>query len=370
MAKQPCNICLLGPSGAGKSAIVASLVHAVDRRLHGFPPDRPFKIADREDENRADGSSWIFRVGEQSKLERDFLAQSQEKAFVSTALKTVVYKFFVNSEPCNVIDTGGELLVEAQGQAYMKYRNTAEKERTKQMKDHIAVFDAFVAELSRCQCLVLTLPLVKFRESDWAPQLAMIVNEMIRLRSRMKVVQVIVAWTHYDTLLAPFGPFARVLACHPRRAREAIRLALAQHTMINALLDRLRQAFESEDGLLPIHHVAISSHGFIGTNGASFTQLDKDSATYLGPSPDALRDSIRAFWRPFLSADPVLAGVVGPQGHALMFPHQEVRPTGRASNADDVKIAAKLRFLPRQLRWIWVRLRGRSRATSQARQPK
>jgi hypothetical protein len=153
----------------------------------------------------------------------------------------------------------------------------------------------------------------------------MILNSLMGLSKPPQLERIIVAWTHYDVLLAPFGPFAATLACNPDRGQKAIGLALSKYTQINNLLDNLqRRLTPANGGAFPIHHIPVSSHGFISRNGASLTHLNKAFEYYLDTQKSFRREALMDFWRPFLSADPILGAAFGMDDHRFFFPHQTI----------------------------------------------
>lgn len=384
MAGKAKNICLIGPTGAGKSALMASLVHAVERRLHGFDPELTFTIAGwaPEQNNAADPLDEFaagLRPGKQKELELLFLGQgdrlppqaatgpSQQSSagegnpsapappdgqagFPSTRLETRVYRFQIDSVPCNVVDTGGELLsMAASNVPYPDLR--AAKQQDDQL---LKPFDEFINELRQCDCLVLTLPLLDFTEALWAPRMTMVLDSLMGLSKPPQLEQIIVAWTHYDVLLAPFGPFAATLACHPERGRAAILLALTKYTQINNLLNKLQQKLKpATGGKFPIHHIPVSSHGFISKNGASFTHLNGYFGQYLDTQKSFRHETIRDFWRPFLSADPILAAAFGIGDHPFFYLHPIDKPQDRESAGPSLGFWSSLKA-------FWARLSGPS----------
>lgn len=309
-------ICLVGPKKGGKSSLLASLVDCVAQSAYGYSPRlrpalQPISAAEFAAGASAPGGADFLGAdpGDYDRLRRDFA----EGGVATDTLDTYEYYFrlSVNGEAppeivtrgpwlLEVVDSAGEIAVPPEGMD-VPILNDVKAKLARQMLES--------------QALVIVLPLVRLDDSAWMGTLARLIDRLALAREKA-LKRVIVVFSQYERLFVRLGPSAFTYACDPAVALHVLRKSLRT----SQWLDRLRAL---EPGGVSVRYAVCSAYGF--------------TKRFQNPNMDPHQSGERRFrragleggrayaeyWRPFLTAEPILYAALGLEG-PFVFSHAQL----------------------------------------------
>ncbi|MCX7900211.1 MAG: hypothetical protein N2444_09055 [Methylocystis sp.] len=300
------TICLVGPKKGGKSSLLASLADCVAQSAFGYSPRlRPALQPITEAEFRADPAEprkddlLTIQQGDYERLKREFA----EGGVATDTLNTYEYYFrlSVNGEaPAEVITPGPWLLeiVDSAGEIAVP-PDGAEVAILNDVKSKLA------AQLLAAEAIVIVLPLVRLDDSGWTGALSRLIDRFALMRER-KLRRVVVVFSQYERLFTRLGPSAFTYACDPAVALHALRKSVRS----SQWLDRLR-ALEAPHGQVSVRLTVCSSYGF--TKRFQNPNIDPHAPGERRFRRGGLEGarSYSEYWRPFLTAEPILYAALG-----------------------------------------------------------
>jgi hypothetical protein len=301
------TICLIGPKKGGKTSLLASLSDCVAQSAFGYSPRlRPALQRISEAEFYAEAAepkkSEFLNVehGDYERLKRDFA----EGGVATDTLDTYEYHFrlTVNGEaPAEVLERGPWLLeiIDSAGEIAVP-PDGAEVAILNDVKAKLA------AQMLASEAIILVLPMVRLEDSGWIGALARLIDRLA-LSPDKKLKRLIVAFSQYERMFVRLGPSAFTYACDPAVALNAVRKSLRAAQW----MDRLRALENRRGGGVAVRFTVCSAYGF--TKRFQNPNIDPHQ-----PGERRFRrlgiDGPRAFseyWRPFLTAEPVLCAALG-----------------------------------------------------------
>lgn len=300
------TICLIGPKKGGKTSLLASLSDCVAQSAFGYPPRlRPALqhiseaefYAEAAETRKADFLS--VEQGDYERLKREFA----EGGVATDTLDTYEYHFrlTVNGEAppdtlargpwlLEIIDSAGEIAVPPDG-AEVAILNDVKAKLTAQMLSS--------------EALVLVLPMVRLEDSPWIGTLARLIDRLA-LAPEKKLRRLVVAFSQYERIFTRLGPSAFSYACDPAVALHALRKTLRAAQW----MDRLR-ALEKQRESVSVRFTVCSAYGF--TKRFQNPNIDPHQLgdrRYHRAGIEGPR-AFGEYWRPFLTAEPVLYAALG-----------------------------------------------------------
>jgi hypothetical protein len=199
-----------------------------------------------------------------------------------------------------ILDAAGDLAVPDDG---------APAERSGELRDD------FAGKLLGAEAIVFVLPLVRFEDSGWVGSLARLV-ERLTLAPDRKLKRVIVAFSHYERIFVRLGPSAFTYACDPAVALYVLRRALRAAPWLDSL-----RALEADGA--DVRFAPLSAYGFVKTFQNPNIDPHRDGERRFSREGAAGAGALNEFWRPFLTADPILYAALG-QESAFMFSFAQI----------------------------------------------
>ena len=301
------TICLIGPKKGGKTSLLASLSDCVAQSAFGYSPRlRPALQRISETEFYAEAAepkkSDFLNVeqGDYERLKRDIA----EGGVATDTLDTYEYHFrlTVNGEApaellergpwlLEIIDSAGEIAVPPDGAQVAILNDVKAK---------------LAAQMLASEAIILVLPMVRLEDAAWIGTLARLIDRLA-LAPDKKLKRLVVAFSQYERLFVRLGPSAFTYACDPAVAAHALRKTLRAAQW----MDRLRALESRRGGGVSVRFTVCSAYGF----SKRFQNPNIDPHQ---PGERRFRrlgiDGARAYseyWRPFLTAEPVLHAALG-----------------------------------------------------------
>jgi hypothetical protein len=293
------TICLVGPKKGGKSSLLASIADCVAQNALGYPlalrPTlQPLSPAEALGAETSAKRQDIFAgpASDYEKLRHDFV----EGGVATDTLDTYEYYFRLGlngSAPpavlerapwlLEIIDAAGELAVSPEG-AQVAILND--------------VKDKFAGQLLNAQAIVLVLPTVQLEDSGWIAAVARLIDRLARNRDK-KLRRLIVAFSQYERLFVNLGPSAFTYACDPAVALHVIRKLLRAAPWIDAL-----RALDIAG--VSVRFTVTSAYGFTKRfQNPNIDPHQPGERRFRRPGAEGAR-GFGEYWRPFLTAEPVL----------------------------------------------------------------
>ena len=296
------TICLVGPKKGGNSSLLASRTDCVAQSAFGYSPRlRPMLQAIGAAEFSSASPLQKLDIlesvaGDYEKLRRDFA----EGGVATDTLDTYEYFFRLTLNGTlspdaaarapfllQIVDAAGEIAVPPDGAKVAILNDVKEK---------------FATQLLSADAIVFVVPMVRLEDSSWTGAMARLIDRLGQSRER-RLRRIVVAFSQYERLFVRLGPSAFTYACDP---------AVALHVMRKAL-----RAAQWLDGLRALEETA--SVRFTVTSAYGFTKR------FQNPNIDPHQPGERRFrrqgvegargfnefWRPFLTAEPVLYAALG-----------------------------------------------------------
>jgi hypothetical protein len=308
------KICLVGPRGAGKTALLASLTDCVLQGAYGYPPQlRPaLQAITRIEFDEASPAASKFELLENLVSDYERLRGEFAAGGVPTANSDVYdyhFRLTLNGDEtkaniCQLLeiaDASGDLAAPALARQPLSF---SAKER-------------FAAKLLAADALVFVLPLVRFSDCAWTADIARLVERLAQSTER-KAKRFIVAFSKYERLFAPFGPSAFTYACDP-----AVALHVARKTAQSApWLNVLRRLEIGESDIKP-RFTVVSAYGFVKNHQNPNLDPHQPGERRFHREGLSGGQALAEFWRPFLSAEPILSAALD-QSSAYTFSFAQI----------------------------------------------
>jgi hypothetical protein len=299
-------ITLIGPKKGGKSSLLATLVDCVAQSAFGYSPRlrpalQPITEAAFRAETDEIGAAGLLRIeaGDYDRLKRDFA----EGGVATDTLDTYEYYFrlSVNGEAppdvlargpwlLEIVDSAGEIAVPPDG---------AEVAILNDVKAKLA------GQMLGSDAIVLVLPLVRLDDSAWTGTLARLIDRIALSRDR-KLARFVVVFSQYERLFARLGPSAFTYACDPAVARHVLKKSIRSAHW----LDRLR-ALEQPGSGVAVRFAVCSSYGFAKRFQNPNLDPHQPGERLFRRAGLEGRRAQGEYWRPFLTAEPILYAALG-----------------------------------------------------------
>lgn len=372
---QSTRITIIGPAMAGKTGLILSMVPSIglDRNGHGYSHTSRFSI-EADEPVATDGIEFVTGAALRRET-RAFMLQYNGR-YQRTGREDSIARLFIfrredketgrsTETRVEIVDTGGEFsdpgYWENLEEKQQLVRSSGDEEAKKSIEKALG-FQAFVLD---ADSIVLVLPAIGFSDGGHIDQIDKFLKRALARRPR-KLRRFIVAWSRLDLVLAPLRAIAAEIAHEPDLVFELVQTFLAKYERTASMLDRYA-ANNSEEGL-DIHHIAVSSHGFLRGSGSSNLLFHDDPAHYALPA-DEKYWVVNKYWQPYLAADPFLCAVFGPEGNEFCFSHAQLREqvTQTPKSQQNVKAASKERtptFFEIMLEYLKGYLKGSKETSS------
>lgn len=317
------TICLVGPKNGGKSSLLASLTDCVAQNAFGYSPQlRPSLQAISQSEflsgappQRRDGDLLDALVGDYERLRRDFA----EGGVATDTLDTYEYYFRLAlngaaaPEPLarsalhlEIVDAGGEIAAPPDGA------------RVAILDD---VKDKFSAQLINAEAIVFVIPSVRLEDGAWVGALARLIDRLAQTKPK-KLRRAVVAFSQYERLFVRLGPSAFSYACDPALALYVVRKMLRSAQWMNGL-----RALEGKPGEIEVRYTVTSAYGFCKKfQNPNIDPHQPGEQRFRRAGVEDVR-GFNEFWRPFLTAEPILYAALGLES-AFTFSHAQIDASG------------------------------------------
>jgi hypothetical protein len=293
------RICLVGPRNAGKSSLLASLTDCVMQSAHGYSPDLhpALQPIARSEFERAEGaaskSEILENFSDSYERLRQELAMGGQLGGQPTPSRDLYEYYFrltvngaapagVGRAPIllEIVDASGDIGAPEEGAPQDVAPGVREK---------------FAAKLLGADAIVFVLPLVRFDHCRWVGALARLI-ERLALAPEKKAKRIVVAFSQYERLFVQLGPSAFTYACDPAVALHVLRKCVQAAPWTDVL-----RSLDAK-----VRFTAFSAFGF--TKSFQNPNLDPHEAgeqRFCRMGADGRR-MLGEFWRPFLTAEPIL----------------------------------------------------------------
>ena len=324
------TICLIGPHKGGKSSVLATLTDCVKQGVHGYPLQmRPsLQTISADDFHDTSGTASRNVLGVESGLYETLRRDFADGISATDTLETYGYFFRLDLngqhpriDPARlpiamqVVDAAGEIAI-PQGGA------TVPENIRGQFSEQIVNSDA----------LVFCVPLVSLENTDWIPLMSDLIDRLAGTPDK-KLKRVIVAFTQYERMFVRLGPSAFTYACDPRVALYIVRDSLAATPWLEGLRGLANDSID-------VRFTVTSAYGFSrkfhNPNIDPHAQGEEKRFRRAGI---ATNRALNEFWRPFLTAEPVLYAALG-EDSAFTFSYDDIdgiprreQPSQRPGNA-------------------------------------
>lgn len=321
------TICLLGPKKGGKSSLLASLTDCVAQSAFGYSPAlRPTLQAISGAEFHADGALFSKKIdifdglaGDYEKLRREFA----EGGVATDTLDTYEYYFRLTLNGAappdilamapwmlEIVDAAGEIAVPPDG-APVAILN--------EVKDKLA------NQMLGAQAIVLVLPMVRLEDSGWVGNMARLIQRLAQAPER-KLKRLVVAFSQYERLFGRLGPSGFTYACDPAVALHVLRKVLRAAQWMDGL-----RALEIGDNPVCVRFTVTSAYGFTKRfQNPNIDPHQHGERRFRRASVDGAR-GFNEFWRPFLTAEPILYAALGlDSAFTFSYPQIDARAEERA----------------------------------------
>ncbi|MBY6239940.1 hypothetical protein [Methylosinus sp. Sm6] len=291
------TICLVGPRGSGKSSLLATATDCIVQNAHGYPAElRPMlQTISRAAFHGFDSSASKLdllggQVDDYQKLRRDFAAGGAPTE--PTRLNEYFFRLtLIGEAPPALRERGPFLLRVIDAAGAVAFPDDVAAEAPYEVRED------FAGKLQSAEAIVIVLPLARFEDSLWVANLARLL-ERLALAPDNRARRVVVAFSQYERLFVRLGPSAFTYACDPAVALHALRRSLQAAPWSDAL--------RALEGRVAVRFIALSAFGFVKTfqnpnidpHGGGERRFRRKGVA--GPR------AFTEFWRPFLTADPLL----------------------------------------------------------------
>jgi hypothetical protein len=300
MAKRV-TICLIGPKNGGKTSLLASAVDCVMQSAHGYPSDlRPAiqSITRAEFEGADAGAPHIDILDGHSEEYQELRREFAKGCAPTDALPTHEYFFRVTLNGIapaealeeapylvEVMDSGGDIAIPDDNAP----NDIPQKSR-----------EEFSARLLKAEAIILVMPLVRLEDSGWIVNVARLFERLANAPEK-NLKRVVVAFSQYERLFARFGPSAFTYACDPAVALYVLRNSLRTAQWMDSL-----RSLEAGANKVAVRFTVASSFGFVKIFQNPNVDPHQAGERRFRRSGIEGPRALNEFWRPFLTADPLL----------------------------------------------------------------
>lgn len=292
------TICLVGPRGGGKSSLLATATDCIVQNAHGYPAElrpslQPITRAAFHGFDSAASKLDILdgMVDDYQKLRRDFIAGGAPTE--PGRLAEYFFRLTLNGAESSPLREKAACLlrvVDAAGGVAIP-DDSAPHEAPSELRED------FASRLQSADAIVLVLPLARIEDAGWIGNLARLV-ERLALAPDQRLKRVVVAFSQYERLFVRLGPSAFTYACDPAVALYALRRSLLSAPWSDALRALQRR--------VAVRFIALSAYGFVKTFQAPNIDPHAEGERRFRRKTIAGPRGFAEFWRPFLTADPLL----------------------------------------------------------------
>ncbi len=308
------TICLIGPHKGGKSSVLATLTDCIKQGVHGYPLQmRPsLQTITSDDFHNTSGTATRNILGVESGLYETLRKDFADGISATDTLETYGYFFRLDLngqhpriDPARlpitmqVVDAAGEIAIPQGG-------TTVPESIRGQFSEQIVNADA----------LIFCVPLVSLENTDWIPLMSDLIDRLAGTPEK-KLKRVVVAFTQYERMFVRLGPSAFTYACDPRVALYVVRDSLAATPWLEGLRGLANDNIE-------VRFTVTSAYGFSrkfhNPNIDPHAQGEEKRFRRVGV---ATSRALNEFWRPFLTAEPVLYAALG-EDSAFTFSYDDI----------------------------------------------
>jgi hypothetical protein len=202
--------------------------------------------------------------------------------------------------------------------------------------------EAFSSILLAADAIILVMPLVRLEDSGWISSVSSLFEKLANSPER-RLKRVVVAFSHYERLFAQLGPSAFTYACDPAVALYVLRNSLRTAQW----MDSLRTLEAGGNGAM-VRFTIASSYGFAKTFQNPNIDPHQSGENRFRRSGVSGPRALNEFWRPFLSADPILFATLGLDS-AFTFSYAQIDETDleQGSEYDDADDPLEFQALSR-----------------------
>ncbi|MEZ5870475.1 MAG: hypothetical protein R3D32_01270 [Nitratireductor sp.] len=338
---QTSRITVIGPVSAGKTGLILSMGQCINfpANSHGFPEGDEFRVvaADAHD----DGEIEFTGAAHMNSEVREYLLQFNNEFKNTAGDASIARKFNFTrdskgsanplSAEVEIVDTGGEMSDTKYWSQVSDLQKELRENPNEDLKGPLKRALAFQNFVLSSDAIVMVVPAIGFKEREHVRQFQTFLSKTTR-QEKSRLRRIIVAWSRIDLLLAPFKHNAADIAHQPELVFQILRTLLQSHHETAQMLDRYDTAAKGNDPKgVSVHHIAVSSHGFLNETGGANLVFKDDPALYAGTTDDK-EGSAKENWHPYLAADPFLCAIFGPKGNRFCFPHSQLVDTAAGSD--------------------------------------
>ena len=185
------------------------------------------------------------------------------------------------------------------------------------------VKDKFATQLLGADAIVFVLPMVRLEDSGWVSNMARLIDRLAQVKEK-RLTRVIVAFSQYERIFARLGPSAFTYACDPALALHVVRKALRAAQWMDGL-----RALEDGGAGVAVRFTVTSAYGFTKRfQNANVDPHQPGEQRFRRAGLEGAR-GFNEFWRPFLTAEPILWAALGLDS-AFTFSYAQIdaRPEG------------------------------------------
>lgn len=295
------TICLVGPKKSGKSSLLASAMDCIFQSAHGYPPDlRPaMQAIARAEFDAADAAAMKFEILDKlatdyDRLRRDFAAGGAPtdtldayEYFFRLTLNGVAPPEVLEKAPylIKIVDAGGDIAIPG---------DDAQVAREDEIRDK------FASKLLSAEAIVFVLPLVRLEDSGWVGNMARLIEQLVHAPGKT-LKRIVVTFSQYERLFVQLGPSAFTYACDPAVALHVLRKSLRAAPWMDSL-----RSLEGGVNNVKVRFTVVSAYGFTKTfQNANIDPYQEGERRFRRSSIHGPR-ALNEFWRPFLTAEPIL----------------------------------------------------------------
>jgi hypothetical protein len=160
--------------------------------------------------------------------------------------------------------------------------------------------DAFSTRLLNADAIILVIPLVRLEDSGWIANVSRLFERLANAPD-IALSRVIVAFSQYERLFTRFGPSAFTYACDPAVALYVLRNSLRAAQWMDGL-----RSLEAGARKVAVRFTVTSSYGFVKNfQNPNIDPHQTGERRFRRSTVDGPR-AFNEFWRPFLTADPII----------------------------------------------------------------
>ena len=328
MTEERVTICLIGPKNGGKSSLLASATDCIMQSAHGYSSDlRPTMQAITRTEFESSNSAFEHleilggHAEEYLKLRHEFAdggaptdALHTSKYFFRVTLNGAAPAAVFEKAPyfVEIIDAGGDIAI---------------PDDNAPVDIPIESREEFSSILLNAEAIILVMPLVRLEDSGWIANVSRLFERLANTPDK-KLKRVVVAFSHYERLFAQLGPSAFTYACDPAVALYVLRNSLRTAQWMDSL-----RSLEAGANSVTVRFTVTSAYGFAKTFQNPNIDPHLPGERRFRRSGVSGPRAFNEFWRPFLSADPILFATLDLDS-AFTFSYAQIDGSGPEPRAE------------------------------------